>query len=82
MKSRPHTHSGIDLRKALARAQELGCDLRRPHATDDVIVSHPRFPRPIRVSTGRKDCPRALSTWLNRLTRTGGFDAGSGAGAA
>jgi hypothetical protein len=75
MKARPHTHSGIDLRKALAAARRLGCHLRAAHATDDLIVSHRNFPRPIRVSMGRKDCPRSLSTWLNRLTRRAGATA-------
>jgi hypothetical protein len=60
---------GADLRKALAVARSLGCTIRQPHATGDLVVSHPRFARSVRVSPGRKDSPRLLTSLINRLRR-------------
>ena len=61
---------GVDLRKALEVAKELGCTIRRPHATSDVIVRHPSVVRSVRVSLGRKDSPRSLTSLLNHLCRS------------
>jgi hypothetical protein len=67
MKMLTHSYRGVDLRKALRLAESLGCTIRQPHSTGDLAISHPRFPRSLRVSLGRKDSPRQLTCWLNRL---------------
>ncbi len=60
---------GANLRRALAVAQSLGCTIRQPHATGDLVVSHPRLTRSVRVSRGRKDSPRGLTSLINRIRR-------------
>src|SRR5262245_22627480 len=67
---RVKTLTGINLRKALRLATDLGCTLRNPKATGDILITHPLLKKPIRVSGHRKDCPRVLSTALTRLLRT------------
>jgi hypothetical protein len=59
--------SGIDLRRALRLALDMGCHIRNRKGTGETVVTHPLWERPITVSTHRKDCPRILSTALARL---------------
>jgi hypothetical protein len=63
------TLSGVNMRRAFRLAADLGCDIRNRPGTGETIITHPLFPRPIRVSANRKDCPRSLSTALNHLRR-------------
>ncbi len=60
-------HSGMNLREALEVAEELGCTVRPRRGTGEFIVSHPRWGRTIRVSRGRRDCPRLLTVLLRQL---------------
>jgi hypothetical protein len=60
--------SGTDLRNALDAAERLGCTVRRRRGTGELIVSHPSWPRSVRVSSGRRDCPRLLTVLLRQLS--------------
>jgi len=63
------TLSGVNMRRALRLAADLGCDIRNRPGTGETVITHPLLPRPISVSTNRKDCPRSLSTALHHLRR-------------
>jgi len=64
-----NTLTGINLRRALRLAIDLGCEIRQRNATGEIIVEHPLLNQRICVSARRKDCPRALSTALGSLRR-------------
>ena len=60
---------GCNLRSALNYACGLGCAIRRPRRTGELVVSHPPAPcERVRLSASRKDAPRALTAFLRKLT--------------
>ncbi len=61
--------TGSNLRPVLKMAEQLGFTVRAVDSSGDVLVSHPFFTRPLRVSIHRKDCPRALSNRVGQLLR-------------
>lgn len=63
------TLSGQNLRSVLDRARRLGCTVSY-NAQGEVVVSHPAWPRRMRVSGHRRDAPRSLTSLLDRLLRT------------
>lgn len=58
---------GMNLSIALGIAPSLGCEVRRPRRTGDVVVRHPRMGRSVRCNVRRKDAPRELTAYLLRL---------------
>jgi hypothetical protein len=61
--------SGMNLRKALQIARELGCALFKPNRTGEMVVSHPQVPHRVRIKATRCDSPRALTTFLRKVAR-------------
>jgi hypothetical protein len=62
------TFSGQNLREVLAEARRLGCAVT-PNAAGEWAVSHPTWPRRVRVSGHRRDAPRSLTSLLIRLQK-------------
>lgn len=62
-------HHGCNLRQALRSARSLGCRVRCPRRTGEVLVSHPAVPGSVRVNARRKDAPRALTGLLDEVCR-------------
>lgn len=60
---------GMDLRSALSLAIKLGFHVRDIQGTGEILVSHPYFPKRIRINARRKDCPRALSCRIGQMLR-------------
>lgn len=60
-------NSGTDLWHALHVARKLGCTIADKRGTGERVISHPSMSDRICVDARRKDCPRALSVWLNKL---------------
>ena len=58
---------GMNLSVALGIAPMLGCEVRRPRRTGDVVVRHPRMGRSVRCNVRRKDAPRELTAYLLRV---------------
>lgn len=56
-----------NLREALAEAKELGCDVVWIHGTGEVMVSHPKIERRVRLNGRRKDTARVLVVFLKRV---------------
>lgn len=71
MKKRPKltTATGINLNEALILAEELGFRIRPIRQSGEVLVCHPYFRTPVRVSIHRRDCPRSLSSRINQMLR-------------
>ena len=57
--------TGMNLRDALREASHLGCTVSCPNRTGEILVSSTNGKR-VRVSSGRKDAPRALTTMLRK----------------
>ena len=64
----PAVYSGQNLREVLAEARRLGCTVVYNPA-GEWTVSHPTWPRRMRVSGHRRDAPRSLTTLVGRLAR-------------
>lgn len=62
--------SGMNAREALRIARELSCTIYVPRRTGEIVVTHPLIPLRVRISCRRKDAPRSLTTYLQRLMRT------------
>lgn len=60
-------HKNMRMRDALKIAQDLGCLVRHLPASDEILVDHRLFPRPVRVKCTRHDTTQQLMTWLRRL---------------
>lgn len=58
-----------DLRKTLARARSLGCQIEWLHRTGELMVSHASLARRVRLNGRRKDAPDRLLTFLARIER-------------
>jgi hypothetical protein len=61
--------SGMNLRPLLQIARELGCAMYFPRRTGELVVSHYRMVRRVRINARRTDAPRALSTFLKQVAR-------------
>lgn len=61
------SRSGMDTKKALKRAVELGCTVEQGKGGERK-VRHPSRPdKTYTVSNHRKDCPRVLTTLIRQL---------------
>lgn len=69
--SLPVSFAGRNLRECLAFALQLGARVENVRRTGEIRVSHPSIPKCVVVPGRgrRKDAPRSLSSWLNRLAR-------------
>jgi hypothetical protein len=56
----------IDCKKI---AKNLGCEVQPVDGTGETRFSHPNIKKSVRVDGRRKDAPRALTAWLNRVIR-------------
>jgi hypothetical protein len=61
--------SGVNLLDCEKIAKQLGCDVQSVIGTGEIRFSHPKIQKSIRVDGRRKDAPRALTAWLNRVCR-------------
>jgi hypothetical protein len=62
-------HAGMNLREALDDARRMGCEVSRVYRTGELLVTHPSWPRRVRVNSRRLDAPRHLIGLLLRLAR-------------
>jgi len=60
--------TGQNLRTVLAEARRLGCAVNY-NSAGEWAVSHPTWPRRVRVSGHRRDAPRSLTCLLARLQK-------------
>jgi hypothetical protein len=61
--------SGINLLDCERIAKRLGCAVRLVNGTGEIRFAHPKIQKSVRVDGRRKDAPRALTAWLNRVYR-------------
>jgi hypothetical protein len=59
--------SGINTRKAIRIALELGCSVEHVRRTGEQRVSHPGVARCVRFSARRRDAGRQLTTFLHHV---------------
>lgn len=59
----------MNLREALKRAEDLGCQVDHVYRTGELRIKAPDRPRTVKVNSRRKDCPRSLQTVVNQLRR-------------
>jgi hypothetical protein len=59
--------SGVNLLDCEKIAKQLGCDIQPISRTGEIRFTHPKIQKSVRVDGRRKDAPRALTTWLNRI---------------
>jgi len=59
--------SGVNLLDCQKIAKRLGCDIQTVTGTGEIRFSHPKIRKSVRVDGRRKDAPRALTAWLNRI---------------
>ena len=64
-------HAGLNLREALDAARRLGCSIERLTRTGELMVSHPGWPRRMRVNARKRSAPRSLTSLLMQLERPG-----------
>jgi hypothetical protein len=62
--------SGLNLLDCIRLAKRFGCDVQPVKRTGEIRFTHPNIEKSVRVDGRRKDAPRALTAWLNRLART------------
>lgn len=62
--------SGANLLDCEKSARQLGCNVEPVNGTGEIRFSHPKIQRTLTVDGRRKDAPRALTAWLNRVFRT------------
>jgi hypothetical protein len=67
--SRLSISHGCNLLQALRAARELGCIVVDVNRTGEVRVSHHLFSDSVRVDRRRKDAPRQLTRFLQRVVR-------------
>lgn len=60
-------HKNMRMREALKAAMRLGCIVKHRNATDDIVIDHHLFPRPIRVKCTRHDTTQQLASTLRKL---------------
>lgn len=60
------TYRGQNLRTVLDVARRLGCAVTT-NAQGEIVVTHPSWPKRMRVSAHRRDAPRSLTTLLGKL---------------
>jgi hypothetical protein len=60
-------HRGMSLKASLRVARWLGCFVRNPRKTGEVLVSHPRIDRPVRINNRRRDISRRLLAFLKQV---------------
>jgi hypothetical protein len=65
--SHPKSLSGIDTRKAVKLAIELGCRVEHVRRTGEQRVSHPNVAHSVRFNGRRRDAGRQLTTFLHHL---------------
>lgn len=58
---------GLNLAKCLQAARRLGCRVEPVHRTGEIRFVHPRMLKCITVNGRRKDAPRELTSWMNRV---------------
>lgn len=58
---------GISLRRALAQARNLGCEVYRPRRTGEVVVRHELLEYAVRSNARRQDSSRQLVGFLRAL---------------
>ena len=63
----PKSLSGIDTRKAIRIAIELGCSVEHVRRTGEQRISHPRVARSVRFSGRHRDAGRQLTTFLHHV---------------
>lgn len=56
-----------NLRESLAIARALSCTIEQIPATGEIRIKHPRVAHCVRVNGRRKDTPRCLQSFLNRI---------------
>jgi hypothetical protein len=59
--------TGIDTRKAIRIAIELGCCVEHVRRTGEQRVSHPGIARRVRINARRRDAGRQLTTFLHHV---------------
>ena len=67
MKHRVST--GMSLRKALELADRIGCWIRTPNRTGELIIGHDLALKPVRINARRKDAPRSLTSLFSSVNR-------------
>ena len=65
--NRTYCESGVNLLDCVRIAKQLGCDVQPVNGTGEIRFSHPNIQKSVRVDGRRKDAPRALTAWLNRI---------------
>jgi len=58
---------GANLLDCQRLARELGAEISFYRKTGELRFWHPAVPVTMRVNSRRKDAPRALTHWLNRV---------------
>jgi len=70
LKNCPNRFSvGGNLTNCQKDARKLGCAVEAVDRTGEIRFSHPSIPQSVRVDSRRKDAPRQLTRWLNRVVR-------------
>jgi hypothetical protein len=50
-------------------AKRLGCNVEPVNRTGEIRFTHPNVQKSMRIDGRRKDAPRALTAWLNRISQ-------------
>lgn len=61
---------GANLIDCQRLARELGCEVTPVRKTGEILFYHPNASERMRVNGRRKDAPRVLTHWLNRVGAT------------
>jgi hypothetical protein len=61
------TATGMNLTDALILAEDLGFRVRTIRQSGELLMWHPYFPTPVKLSARRRDCPRSLSHRINQM---------------
>ncbi len=59
--------TGMNLRDALRKWEEVGGSVERRRGTGEFVCSHPGLDRRVVLNSRRKDAPRQLTTSLKKL---------------
>jgi hypothetical protein len=58
---------GTSLRNCISLALQIGCVVENVPGTGETRFGHRAVGRSVRVNGRKKDAPRSLISWLNRL---------------
>jgi len=59
--------TGMSLRKAIEFAYRIGCSVRHPNRTGELIIGHHLAVKSVRINARRKDAPRSLTSFISAI---------------